>query len=202
VARIGVGYDTIDVPALTRRRVPLMLAGTANSSSVAEHALFLMLTLAKRGGELDVLVRAENSCATCGRRTRGRARRSTERRVFSSAISVLGKSTTIRSGVGFSDDIGHLRCGIVFFLGPCLRKRLILLDRDRRGMIVGALRPLAGDLRQEAAGDMIHEQQLGGGPSVRSSSDPASLLNPTTSAARRLRVSGSPPWQSLHRTPD
>jgi hypothetical protein len=32
--------------------------------------------------------------------------------------------------------------------------------------------------------------------SVRSSSDPASLLNPTTSAARRLRVSGSPPWQS------
>ncbi len=29
-----------------------------------------------------------------------------------------------------------------------------------------------------------------------------SLLNPTTSAARRLRVSGSPPWQSLHHTPD
>src|SRR5262249_11053443 len=41
VARIGVGYDAIDVPALTRRRVPLMLVGTANSSSVAEHALFL-----------------------------------------------------------------------------------------------------------------------------------------------------------------
>ena len=36
--------------ALTRRRVPLMLVGTANSSSVAEHALFLMLALAKRGG--------------------------------------------------------------------------------------------------------------------------------------------------------
>lgn len=58
VARIGVGYDAIDVPALTRRRVPLMLVGNANSSSVAEHALFLMLTLAKRGGELDMLVRA------------------------------------------------------------------------------------------------------------------------------------------------
>src|SRR5262249_46600739 len=37
VARIGVGYDAIDVPALTRRRVPLMLVGTANSSAVAEH---------------------------------------------------------------------------------------------------------------------------------------------------------------------
>ena len=57
VARIGVGYDAIDVPALTRRRIPLMLVGTANSSSVAEHALFLMLTLAKRARELDTLVR-------------------------------------------------------------------------------------------------------------------------------------------------
>jgi len=58
VARIGVGYDAIDVPALTGRRVPLMLVGTANSSSVAEQAVFLMLTLAKRGCELDALVRA------------------------------------------------------------------------------------------------------------------------------------------------
>jgi D-3-phosphoglycerate dehydrogenase / 2-oxoglutarate reductase len=58
VARIGVGYDAIDVPALTRRRIPLMLVGTANSSAVAEHALFLMLALAKRASELDALVRA------------------------------------------------------------------------------------------------------------------------------------------------
>ena len=38
VARIGVGYDAVEVPALTARRVPLMVAGTANSTSVAEHA--------------------------------------------------------------------------------------------------------------------------------------------------------------------
>ena len=73
------------------------------------------------------------------------------RRVFSSAISVLGKSTTIRSGVGFSADIGHLRCGIVFFLGPGLPSRLLLRDRDRSGMTTGALRLLSGDLCQEAA---------------------------------------------------
>ena len=35
VARIGVGYDAVDVPALTRRNLPLMIAGTANSVSVA-----------------------------------------------------------------------------------------------------------------------------------------------------------------------
>jgi D-3-phosphoglycerate dehydrogenase / 2-oxoglutarate reductase len=57
VARIGVGYDAIDVPALSRRKVPLMTAGTANSPSVAEQALFMMLTLAKRGAELHALVR-------------------------------------------------------------------------------------------------------------------------------------------------
>jgi D-3-phosphoglycerate dehydrogenase len=56
VARIGVGYDAVDVPALTRRRVPLMIAGTANSVSVAEQAMHLMLTLAKRGAELSALV--------------------------------------------------------------------------------------------------------------------------------------------------
>ena len=32
VARIGVGYDAVEVPALTARRVPLMVAGTANST--------------------------------------------------------------------------------------------------------------------------------------------------------------------------
>jgi D-3-phosphoglycerate dehydrogenase len=57
VARIGVGYDSVDVPALSRRKVPLMVAGTANSPSVAEQALFMMLTLAKRAVELHALVR-------------------------------------------------------------------------------------------------------------------------------------------------
>jgi D-3-phosphoglycerate dehydrogenase len=57
VARIGVGYDSVDEPALSKRKVPLMVAGTANSPSVAEQALFMMLTLAKRGVELHALVK-------------------------------------------------------------------------------------------------------------------------------------------------
>jgi D-3-phosphoglycerate dehydrogenase / 2-oxoglutarate reductase len=57
VARIGVGFDAVDVPALTRKRIPLMVAGTANSPSVAEQAMFMMLTLAKRGAELDQMVK-------------------------------------------------------------------------------------------------------------------------------------------------
>ena len=57
VARIGVGYDAVEVPALTARRIPLMVAGTANSTSVAEHAFHLMMALAKRSTALDGLVR-------------------------------------------------------------------------------------------------------------------------------------------------
>lgn len=57
IARIGVGYDAIDVPALTAKRVPLMIAGTANSVSVAEHAISMMMTLAKKGPALTALVK-------------------------------------------------------------------------------------------------------------------------------------------------
>src|SRR6201985_2820267 len=57
VTRIGVGYDAVDVPALSRRKVPLMVAGSANSPSVAEQAMFMMLTLAKRAQEMHAMVK-------------------------------------------------------------------------------------------------------------------------------------------------
>ncbi|MDT7952957.1 MAG: hydroxyacid dehydrogenase [Acetobacteraceae bacterium] len=52
VARIGVGFDAVEIPPLTERGIPLMIAGTANSTSVAEHALFMMMAVAKRALEL------------------------------------------------------------------------------------------------------------------------------------------------------
>src|SRR5713101_10169623 len=57
VTRIGVGFDAVDVPALSRRKVPLMVAGAANSPSVAEQALFMMLMLAKRAVEMHSIVK-------------------------------------------------------------------------------------------------------------------------------------------------
>lgn len=56
VARIGVGYDAVDVPALSRVKVPLMTTGIANSPSVAEQAVFFMMQLAKRGNDLHAMV--------------------------------------------------------------------------------------------------------------------------------------------------
>ena len=56
VARLGVGYDKVDVPALTARHIPLMVVGTANSVSVAEQTIYLMMAVAKRGRRLHDLV--------------------------------------------------------------------------------------------------------------------------------------------------
>ena len=49
VSRHGVGYDNIDVAALTARGIPLAIAADANATAVAEHTLFFMLALAKQG---------------------------------------------------------------------------------------------------------------------------------------------------------
>ena len=57
VSRIGVGYDEVDVPALNRRKVPLMIGGTSNSVSVAEAGVFLTMSLARKGAAMNALVR-------------------------------------------------------------------------------------------------------------------------------------------------
>ena len=48
VCRHGVGYDLVDVPALSKRGIALMITPEANAASVAEHAMMLMLTTARR----------------------------------------------------------------------------------------------------------------------------------------------------------
>ena len=58
VARIGVGFDTVDVPVLTARKIPLMTVGIANSVSVAEQAFNLLSHLAKHNVQHDAFVRA------------------------------------------------------------------------------------------------------------------------------------------------
>ncbi len=59
-ARHGVGYDSVDVAALSKAGIPLAVAGIANSVTVAEHSLFFMMSLAKRGVLYDREVRKGN----------------------------------------------------------------------------------------------------------------------------------------------
>ncbi|WP_121631918.1 hydroxyacid dehydrogenase [Tropicibacter alexandrii] len=57
VSRHGVGYDAVDVAALTARGIPLAVCGDVNSYSVAEHACMMILACAKRAVRADASVR-------------------------------------------------------------------------------------------------------------------------------------------------
>jgi D-3-phosphoglycerate dehydrogenase len=57
VARLGVGFDAVEVPALNKRKIPLMTTGIANSVSVAEHAMYMMLASARLTKKSDRFVR-------------------------------------------------------------------------------------------------------------------------------------------------
>ena len=57
VAKHGVGYDGIDVSAATERGVPVTITEGANAQSVAEHALALMFSVARRIPWLDHRIR-------------------------------------------------------------------------------------------------------------------------------------------------
>lgn len=58
VARHGVGYDAVDVAALTARGIPLAIAPQSNMVSVAEHVMFMLLTLAKEATHYDAMTRS------------------------------------------------------------------------------------------------------------------------------------------------
>src|SRR5499426_2550567 len=59
IGRHGVGLDTVDIPAATRRGIAVVHAPGSNSQAVAEHALMLMLTCVKRTFAVDKATRKD-----------------------------------------------------------------------------------------------------------------------------------------------
>ena len=59
ISRHGVGYDAVDIGAAAERSIPVTITPLANSVSVAEHAMFLLLALAKNARENDIAVRED-----------------------------------------------------------------------------------------------------------------------------------------------
>jgi D-3-phosphoglycerate dehydrogenase len=57
VSRHGVGYDAVDVAALSARGIPLTIVGDVNSRSVAEHTMMLILAVAKQTIQHDACTR-------------------------------------------------------------------------------------------------------------------------------------------------
>lgn len=97
--RCGAGYDNFDLAALTRRGIPLATTRDANAGTVAEHALYLMLALARRGPALDRAIKAgawprsfggmELSGRTCAIVGYGRIGRAIARRVAAFDMKVV-----------------------------------------------------------------------------------------------------------------
>jgi D-3-phosphoglycerate dehydrogenase len=57
VSRYGVGLDAIDMGAASDAKIPVCIAGSANTVSVAEHAFFLLIAAAKASHRYDHAVR-------------------------------------------------------------------------------------------------------------------------------------------------
>jgi len=64
VCRVGVGYDSIDVPALTKRGVQMATVGQANATTVAEHAIALMMGVGRKLVLFDREMRAGTAYTT------------------------------------------------------------------------------------------------------------------------------------------
>lgn len=58
IARAGVGYDGIDVPAATAHGIPVTIAIGSNQDAVAEHAIMLMLAVLRNMRGQDIRCRA------------------------------------------------------------------------------------------------------------------------------------------------
>ena len=58
VSKHGVGLDNLPMDALTARGIPVATVGDANAASVAEHAVLLMLGLARRVVQYDARTRS------------------------------------------------------------------------------------------------------------------------------------------------
>lgn len=100
VARLGVGFDQVEVPALSKRKIPLMTTGIANSVSVAEHAMYMLLASARLTRKMDRFVR-EN---TWGQRLSDLPADLAGKSILVVGMGRIG-SRTVKRSVAFEMDV-------------------------------------------------------------------------------------------------
>jgi len=93
IGRAGIGVDNVDIPAATKKGIIVMNTPFGNSITTAEHAISMMLSLARQIPEAD-----SSLVPASGRRTASWASRSPTRFSASSAavISALSLPTVRR----------------------------------------------------------------------------------------------------------
>ena len=58
ISRHGVGYDNVDIKYLKSNNIKLLITATANAVSVAEHVMYMILSLSKGITQYDQMVRS------------------------------------------------------------------------------------------------------------------------------------------------
>ncbi len=89
IARAGVGYDKVDVPAATSRKVAVTITPTANHEGVAEQAFALIFAIAKGVVVNDARTRAGQWSLGCTAPLRGKT-------LGLFGLGRIGRSTAVR----------------------------------------------------------------------------------------------------------
>jgi D-3-phosphoglycerate dehydrogenase len=127
IAKHGVGYDQIDVAAATEREIPVTITPEANSDSVADHAMALMLSLSRN------LLRAATDVRT------GRF----SRREYYMGLELRGKTIGI-IGLGRIGSRVAKRCALGFGMRVLAYDPFISAQdaKERHGELIDELEPL------------------------------------------------------------
>ena len=105
VSRHGVGYDAVHLASLNERGIALTVVGDVNSVSVAEHAMMLILSAAKRAIRGDHAVRSPSEW---GWRNRLEAEEISGKRLLIIGFGRIGRHLARMAG-GFGMEIRGLR---------------------------------------------------------------------------------------------
>ena len=60
ISRHGVGYDNVDLSFIKKKNISLLITATANAVAVAEHVIYMMLSISKSIDQYDNEVRLGN----------------------------------------------------------------------------------------------------------------------------------------------
>ncbi len=60
ISRHGVGYDNVDLPFIKKKNITLLITANANAVAVAEHVIYMMLSISKSINKYDNEVRLGN----------------------------------------------------------------------------------------------------------------------------------------------
>jgi D-3-phosphoglycerate dehydrogenase / 2-oxoglutarate reductase len=135
IAKHGAGLDSVDLDTATELGIIVATSGNANSGSVAEHAIALMLAVMRRIPELDTLVRAG------GYRERERLQAFPD--LFGATVGIVGYGNI---GRAVAEMLAGFRCEILVH-DPQAADSLPLDELLQRSDVVTLHLPLTEDTR-------------------------------------------------------